>query len=151
MNELDQITPERSLSEVTQLVFSVVVRGLRAQQWRQSVHGQPGYEVCAWFGKDGLRCALGHLMECAPSFEKRFVVDCFYPTLRDWCKVNEPGPRTVADGEDPRFTTKVLEELRCAHDLSSSPEDMERRVRVIGVNYNLVWPEEETLDGNHNS
>lgn len=128
MNELDQLKPESTLSEMQQVVFIVVVRGLRSQQWKQSVKIGYGLSIIAWFGEDGCKCALGHLMEGPP---QRLMWDRFYPPLRAWWVANGYGP---AEG--------LTSYLMAAHDESPLPGEMERRVRKLGAKYNLKWPEE---------
>lgn len=141
MNALDQITPTSTIEEVQQAAFTVVVCGLRAQGWQQSLH--PTLSACAWFGRDDMRCALGHLMKDSPVKGVGHTTDHFYPPLKAWWVASPEQQSTLSLG--------FMDRLRRVHDSSVSPEVMEQRMREAGEYYNLRWPEEEALDGNHNS
>lgn len=138
MNALSTLTPTSSLREVRQVVFEVVVCGLAAQAWLQSLDSNGN---CCWDSADGKRrCAVGHVL--IPSGEIPSVdssrqtilraLDLLVPELKAW--VREPAHR--ASG--------LVDMLLCfqtMHDKTPSQAEMHMKFKKYGEEYALKWPE----------
>lgn len=104
-----------------QEIFDLAFNGLRAQGFRKS----KGEKGCLYRGPDGLKCAIGHCIADS-DYRSRFE-----------------------GGRDRAFRAAGVSgqlfvfafHLQIAHDASTSPSNMEHRLRELANNYELTIPE----------
>lgn len=111
-----------------QSIFNRVVRGLAGQMWERSLDPSADEEsTCAYRGKHGHKCALGHLLTDA--------------------EVKEIGntKAVLRETELParlRFHFPLLRELQQIHDDGQRHRDLRDSYMCYAVMHHLKWPKD---------
>lgn len=112
------------MNRTQQELFDVMWKGLKSQNWQQSVSTITAH--CVYRGDEGRKCALGWLI---PD-------DKYRPAFDDPHKwVTEDVCKHIGLGDHVSF----LRHAQRTHDGSES--DMEQRFRDFAAHYNLTIPE----------
>lgn len=118
-----------------QEMFDKMWNGLKAQGWKPSTKYVEGSETCAYRGKNGMKCAFGHL-----------ISDEDYPKVAhcEGNSVDRPMLLTLSiDTDEHEFLT----DAQGAHDRvffgnnGDGDLDMETRFRNLAQRYKLIVPE----------
>src|SRR6185369_17355290 len=108
-----------------QEMFDKMCQGLRAQGWQQS---RNDFAKCSYRGKDGLKCAAGHLMP-----------DDVYQTAFDLGNATVsmlPERVRTAMGVDSG-NLLFVSSAQSAHDGGYLPEEMVQRFKILAKQYSL--------------
>ena len=114
------------MSDRCQEWFNTMVRGLAAQGWKQAIDAAG---ICAYRTSDGLRCAVGHLLDedranrlCGSIAELDMIADL------GLCDISY-------------FEYEFLRQAQLKHD-SKDVSTMKQRFQNLGMEYRLTWPED---------
>jgi hypothetical protein len=112
---------------------------LQAQGFIQSKQELPnGVDRCAYRGADGMKCAIGHLIDdedYVPGFEGKGILSvarAYGPTIFRLIA------RKFVGFTDYMFLTA----LQGIHDRTSEPEEMKNRLQIFAKNSGLTVPED---------
>jgi hypothetical protein len=124
-----------------QELFNTAYTGLRSQGFQKSIKMTTGVlpsfeqspnsdsyhtELCALRGLNGLKCAIGYIIP-----DELYQADLEVIGLEFVLKRINVDP----------VITRALRFLQCAHDDSTSPEDMKRRLADYAAEFKLAVPE----------
>jgi hypothetical protein len=124
-----------------QELFNASYTGLKGQGFQKSVTMTTGVllsfeqspnsdsyhtELCQYRGSNGLKCAIGHVIP-----DELYHADLEVIGLELVLKRINVDP----------VITRALRILQCAHDDSTSPEDMKRRLADYAAEFKLTAPE----------
>jgi tRNA(Met) C34 N-acetyltransferase TmcA len=108
-----------------QEIFNKAYAGLKAQGFQRAVRDAGPLAICQYRGRNGLKCAIGHLI---PD-------ENYCPTLEG------KGAELLVVREAANIPLDVpisfLVDLQTCHDAGSSPEAMKRSLTVFSHQYNL--------------
>lgn len=112
-----------------QEMFDKAVRGLSKQGWARARRiFSTGHEGCAYEGKDGTRCAWGHVDTTL--YDEEGGVR----TLRS----NGLGLAATLDAHQTTFAA----DLQDGHDSGYAPDAMHRNFFRLCDRYGLLWPDD---------
>lgn len=120
LNTLDQVTAQE--------VFNHVVRGLKAQKYKQSLNCPDG-SFCAYRGTDGRKCAAGLCM-----------TDAEKAAIERWKGASIEGQNWYGlylNDLVPAHHYKLIKDLQSAHDCGSLPSMMIRELTEVAANHRL--------------
>ena len=138
-----------TLAQAEQHLFEVVVRGLSAQGWKQSMSAQgwkqpmskdPSTADCVWVSTDGCKCAIGHLLVDPPPYEK--MRDQSISSALAYMPGELKRLRSSLSNEGHRRFIAYLQSLLMLHDSSPTPDSMQLAFQYLGKRRGLRWPED---------
>lgn len=121
-----------------QEAFDKAVAGLAAQGFKRSVGGPDGFEQCVYRGKDGKKCALGHLIPddlYRPRIEGMGAGNPLMRPLLFELGLSIEFSRALQSAHDSAYTID-------AHDKQiDAPETMKAMLRRVADKFGLTKPD----------
>ena len=107
-----------------QEVFNIVVKHLAAQNWEKSLANG----LCAYQGVDGKKCAIGALLnDDDVVHEGDTVFGRWFDPILERLDLGIGG-------------MEFLDCLQCSHDLASSADNMQVKLKNVALDFQLEWP-----------
>lgn len=124
------------MMKTKQETFNQAYLGLKSQKFEKSevvCQGiDEGLKKCAYRGEGGLKCAAGHLIP-----DEKFGPDM----VAHYNNSSSTTPRIAEILHDEGHDIPFVEDLQGVHDNSSSPREMDSRLRMLAKTSRLEIPE----------